>query len=152
MSQNIFLSFMSQCKRTQLKEPSTRLLPLTHTVCQDCQRPESCTQALPAPIGGTFPSSKMRRHQQSWHTHTHTHYLTLPVQVWSWKPHAGQGIIVSSGVQLKISKNSCGRDEAWYNLWAFMLRLEVHMPTSGRWKTKLSGYFTTESENTFYNW
>lgn len=124
------LSFMSQCNRGQPEEPSTRLLLLTHTLCDDWWRPESFT------TGSTciyrFPSrniSKLQNEKTSAEL-TQTASTTL-VQVGSWKPHADQGISVSSGIQLKISRNSCGKDSACHNLWAVVLRPEVHMPTSG---------------------
>lgn len=102
-----------------------------------------CVSGLPETgILHIGPTCTYRRNISKWQNEktsaelTHTHYLTPPVQVWSWKPHAGQGITVSIGVQLKISKNSCGRDEACHNLWAFMLRLQVHMPTSRKMEDK----------------
>lgn len=113
---------MFQSNRIQPKEQSTRLLPLIHTAAMAAREQNPAQQALPASLGfllGTFPSGQMRRHQQSWHTQT---IATTPVQVWSWKPHGGQGISASSGVQLKTSKNSCGGDVACHNLRAFVLR------------------------------
>lgn len=62
---------------------------------------------------------------------THTGYFNNAGASLKLKDTCWQRISVSSGVQLKISKNSCGRDAACHNLWAFVLRLEVHMPTRG---------------------
>lgn len=99
----------------------------SHTLPITTARDQSPAQSMRL-LPGAFPSGKMRRDQQSWHTQAAS---TTPVQVWSWKSHAGQGMSASRGMLLQISKNSCGRDAACHNPWAFVLRLEVHMPTSG---------------------
>lgn len=103
----------------------------SHTLCVMTggdQNPSQ--QALPASIGfllETFPSCKMRRHQQSWHRQLQQRWCKSEAE----SHMQNKGYQSAVGYSSKISKNSCGKDSACHNLWAVVLRPEVHMPTSG---------------------